>query len=68
MFYIELFDFEQINFSFPNMDTMSIFFGCDDLKRLKYILNYSREHSKKINTFKFETSKTNLDNECEKNK
>jgi hypothetical protein len=50
------------------MDTMSVFFGCDDLKRLRYALNYSREHSKKINAFEFETSKTNLDNECEKNK
>ncbi len=68
MFYIELFDFEQINFSFPNMDTMSVFFGCEDVKRLRYTLNYSKEHSKKINIFEFETSKTNLDNECEKDK
>jgi hypothetical protein len=68
LFYIELFDFEQINFSFPNMDTMSVFFGCDDLKRLRYTLNYGKEHSKKIEVIVFETSKSNLNNECEKYK
>ncbi len=66
LFYIELFDFEQINFSFPNMNTMSVFFGCDDLKRLSYTLNYCGEHSKEIDAFEFEISKPKLYNECEK--
>ena len=66
MFYIELFDLEQKIFLKKelNMDTMSVFFGIDEIQRLKYSLHNKKEESKKTDVI--EMLNSNLYNECEK--
>ncbi|MFW9971710.1 MAG: hypothetical protein ACFFDF_16075 [Candidatus Odinarchaeota archaeon] len=49
-----------------NMDTMSIFFGCDEFQRLKYSLNKKEKVNEKIDALEMIYPK--LNNECEKNK
>jgi hypothetical protein len=46
------------------MDTLSIFFGYDEIQRLKHSLYEKKERSKKRNIFEIIYSK--LYNECEK--
>jgi hypothetical protein len=46
------------------MDTISIFFGCNEIKRLRYTLNYRTEHSKEIDIDKSIFFK--LFDECDK--
>ncbi|MFX0145086.1 MAG: hypothetical protein ACFE9C_13555 [Candidatus Hodarchaeota archaeon] len=48
------------------MDTLTIFFGYDEIKRSKYSLSGRREENEKINAFGIINSK--LYSECEKNK
>jgi len=46
------------------MDTLSIFFGSDEIQRLKYSLNKKNESNEKIDPFEIIYSK--LYNECDK--
>ncbi len=46
------------------MDTLSIFFGCDEIQRLRYSLNGKREGNERIDAFEIIYSK--LQHESEK--
>jgi len=46
------------------MDTISVFFGSDEIQRLKYCFPYKKEENKKTDVIEMINSK--LYNECEK--